>query len=35
VPERLLDGDVPAFDEYLEERRTLMAAKIREFFGKL
>lgn len=35
VPERLLDGDVPAFDDYLEERRTLMAAKIREYFGKL
>ena len=29
VPERLLDGDVPAFDDYLEERRKLMAAKIR------
>ena len=35
VPERLLDGDVPPFDEYLEERRKLMAAKIREYFGKL
>lgn len=35
VPERLLDGDVPAFDDYLEERRKLMAAKIREYFGKL
>ena len=35
VPERLLDGDVPAFDDYLDERRKLMAAKIREYFGKL
>ncbi len=35
VPERLLAGDVPAFDDYLEERRKLMAAKIREYFGKL
>lgn len=35
VPERLLDGDVPAFEDYLEERRKLMAAKIREYFGKL
>lgn len=34
VPERLLDGDVPAFDDYLEERRKLMAAKIREYFWK-
>lgn len=35
VPERLLDGEIPAFDDYLEERRKLMAAKIREYFGKL
>lgn len=35
VPECLLDGDVPTFDDYLEERRKLMAAKIREYFGKL
>jgi hypothetical protein len=35
VPERLLDGDILAFDDYLEERRKLMAEKIREYFGKL
>jgi hypothetical protein len=35
VPERLLDGDIPDFDDYLEDRRKLMAEKIREYFGKL
>lgn len=35
VPERLLDGDVPSFDDFQEERRKLMAEKIRKYFGKL
>lgn len=35
VPERLLDGDVPDFDDFLEERRLLMALKIQEYFRKL
>lgn len=35
VPERLLEGEVPAFEDFLEQRRKLMAAKIREYFGKL
>lgn len=35
IPERLLEGDIPTFDAYLEERRQLMAEKIREYFAKL
>lgn len=35
IPERLLEGDIPTFDAYLEERRQLMAEKIREYFEKL
>lgn len=35
VPDRMLDGEVPAFDDYLEERRKLMAAKIRKYFERL
>ncbi len=32
LPIDLLDGRVPTFDDFLEERRHLMAAKIRQFF---
>ena len=35
VPESLLAGSIPTYEEFLEERRKLMAAKIREYFGKL
>lgn len=35
VPERLLHDDVPVFEDYLDERRKLMAAKIRAYFEKL
>lgn len=35
VPARLLEGDVPEFDDFLEERRVLMALKIQAYFGKL
>jgi hypothetical protein len=35
IPERLLEGDIPTFDAYLEERRQLMAEKIRQYFAKL
>lgn len=35
VPEGLLEGYVPAFETFLEQRRKLMAEKIREYFGKL
>jgi hypothetical protein len=35
IPERMLDGDLPDYDTFLEERRKLMAAKIRTYFDKL
>lgn len=35
VPEALLDGKVPAYDEFLEERRHLMARKIKIWFEAL
>jgi hypothetical protein len=35
LPESLLDGEVPAYDDFLEERRKLMAQKIQIFFRGL
>ena len=35
VPGGLLDGTVPAYDDFLEERRKLMAQKIRTWFAAL
>jgi hypothetical protein len=35
LPETLLDGDIPTFDDFLDQRRTLMAAKLRTYFGGL
>jgi hypothetical protein len=35
VPEALLDGDIPDYDDFLEERRRLMALKIRTWFEAL
>lgn len=35
LPATLLDGDVPAFDDFLEMRRKLMAAKIQTYFEGL
>ena len=35
VPESLLDGPVPSYDDFLEQRRTLMAQKIKSWFGTL
>ena len=35
LPPSLLDGEVPAYDEFLAERRTLMAEKIRNWFEAL
>jgi hypothetical protein len=35
LPESLLDGEVPAFDEFLEVRRKLMAQKIKSWFEAL
>jgi hypothetical protein len=31
VPESLLDGKIPAYEEFLEERRRLMAFQIKRF----
>jgi hypothetical protein len=33
VPESMLDGKIPAYDEFLEERRRLMAQKIKTWFA--
>ena len=35
LPDTLLDGDVPDFDDFLEARRKLMAAKIKTYFEGL
>lgn len=35
LPESLLDGNVPDYKEFLEERRQLMAQKIKHWFEKL
>ena len=35
LPETMLEGDIPDYDEFLERRRTLMAQKIRTYFEKL
>jgi hypothetical protein len=35
LPESLLDGVVPNFEDFLEQRRRLMAQKIRSWFGLL
>jgi len=35
VPESLLDGEVPAYDDFLEQRRQLMAQKINTWFESL
>jgi hypothetical protein len=35
VPESLLGGEVPTYDDFLEERRKLMALKIKTWFEKL
>ena len=35
LPEVLLDGDIPAYDDFLEERRKLMAQKIKVWFKAL
>jgi hypothetical protein len=35
LPESLLDGEIPAYDDFLEERRKLMAQKIKTWFGGL
>ena len=35
VPESLLDGAAPAYDDFLQQRRRLMAQKIKSWFEKL
>ena len=35
VPESMLDGQIPTFDDFLEERRQLMAQRIRDYFETL
>jgi hypothetical protein len=35
VPESLLDGEIPKYDDFLEQRRTLMAQKIKTWFETL
>ena len=35
VPETLLDGQIPAYDDFLNERRKLMALKIKTWFDAL
>jgi hypothetical protein len=35
LPESLLDGDIPDYDTFLEERRKLMALKIKQWFDVL
>ena len=35
LPESLLDGEIPKYDDFLEQRRTLMAQKIKTWFEAL
>jgi hypothetical protein len=35
LPEALLDGAVPSYDVFLEDRRKLMALKIKRWFEAL
>jgi len=35
LPEYLLNGEIPAYDEFLEQRRKLMAQKIKSYFEGL
>jgi hypothetical protein len=35
LPESLLDGDILAYDDFLDERRRLMALKIKQWFELL
>ena len=35
VPESVLDGEIPKYDDFLDERRRLMALKIRQWFEEL
>ena len=35
IPESMLEGDIPEFDEFLKQRRKLLARKIRDYFKEL
>ena len=35
LPESLLDGEIPSYDDFLRERRKLMAQKIKTWFASL
>jgi hypothetical protein len=35
IPASLLDGDIPPYDDFLEERRKLMALKVKQWFEAL
>jgi len=35
LPESLIDGVIPAYDDFLEQRRKLMALKIKTWFEAL
>ena len=35
IPESMLDGDIPAYDDFLEERRKKMELRIKTWFDKL
>jgi hypothetical protein len=35
IPEALLDGTLPDYDDFLAERRRLMALKIKSWFERL
>ena len=35
IPESFLDGNIPSFDDFLAERRRLMAQKAKNWFGSL
>lgn len=35
IPESLLDGNIPEYNNFLENRRKLMAGKIRSYFESL
>jgi hypothetical protein len=35
LPESMLDGEIPNYDDFLEQRRKLMALKIKTWFEAL
>lgn len=35
LPETLLDGVIPSYEDFLDQRRKLMAAKLKNYFAKL